>query len=121
MRSFQKENTLMPQDLEVTTESLQGQPTTFIKLKVRCPKEWKAGRSKHTWVELFEHDTFWCPIKAIAQYLRTCHPNPPADQPLIRRQDGSGYTSMLFNGDIRQLLKGSFDYCDQRILSHSFR
>ena len=39
----------------------------------------------------------------------------------MRRSDGGGYTCKMFNDDIRTLLKSTFDYRDQRILSHSFR
>ena len=39
----------------------------------------------------------------------------------MKRSDGGGYTCKMFNDDIRLLLKSTFNYLDQRILSHSFK
>ena len=84
------------------------------------PKEGRDGL-KYTFIELFKFDTFFCPIAALATYYRLCHRNPPGDQPLVRRQDGGGYTTAQFNQDLKHLLRNSFNYEEERICSHSFR
>ena len=50
--SFVRDSTLMPTDIEVVTETLHGEAITFLKLRVKLPKEGKG--QKFTWVELFE-------------------------------------------------------------------
>ena len=120
IRSFKRDSTLMPQDLLVTTDQVDGKIIEFVKLKIKAPKE-KKGCNRESWVEIFATGNFWCPVRALKEFLTIYHPHPPHDQPLLRRQDGSGYTCQMFNADIRELLKSSFDYSNQRILSHSFR
>ena len=120
IRSFRRDSTLMPEDLLVTSDQMDGKTIEFVRVRIKAPKE-KKGRDRESWVELFETGNFWCPVRALREFLTVCHPHPPHDQPLLRRQDGSGYTSQMFNSDIRELLKSSFDYSNQRILSHSFR
>ena len=119
---FAAEDTCLPEDIRVKTAEVAGERVRMLWVRVKRPKEDRTGQ-KEIFVEMFEQkEVFFCPVTAWRRFIRVCHPQGlQAGLPVMRTEDGRGYTGALFNIDIRALLGDLFDYRTEGIWSHSFR
>ena len=119
--SYDPTSTLLRQNVAITTccDAGSGEVSEVIQIYLKSPKE--ARLSDGVVVDLFETNSFFCPVDAFKKYLASLPFSPSAGSPIFRTIGGAGYTGHQFNADLKFLLQHHFDYSKGKVTSHSFR
>ena len=126
-RSWAPDSTLLGRDVKLKSEVVNGETVRFLILVVRNPKETARAAKKVTFVELYEQKgaaSWFCPVRAYLKFVEAVLGGvaPPPGLPLMRRQNGRGYTAVAFNADLRDILTPWLAYGSEGgISAHSFR
>jgi hypothetical protein len=114
-QTFDKDFTLLTEDIKLMKDSEEDQYLLAVKLK--SPKEDRTGKA--VIVEVFETKGTLCPVKAFIRWKnRTV---AESNMPLFRQENGVPLTSRQLNLWLKELLIGNIDYQNGKISSHSFR
>jgi hypothetical protein len=114
-RIFDKDFTLLTEDVKLMKDEIEGHYVLTVKLK--SPKEDKTGKA--VIVEVFETKGTLCPVKAFLFWRKRTEAE--AGLPLFRQGNGVPLTSRQLNLWLKELLKNDIDYRQGKITSHSFR
>ena len=118
-KTFDKQTTLMGQDLKIQSIKIDKKTVKMIKLSLKCTKESRIGGG--TVLEIFENKTFLCPVAAIEKYIASRKDKVRADKPFFREFSGKNFTGKDFNKELKTLTSKITDGSNQIISSHSFR
>jgi Phage integrase family len=114
-RRFDKDFTLLTEDIKLMKDHQENQQVLVVKLK--SPKEDRSGKA--VIIEIYETKGTLCPVKAFLRWRKMT--TAEAGMPLFRQKSGVPLTSRQFNLWLRELLEDVIDYKKTRITSHSFR
>jgi hypothetical protein len=114
-RSYDKDFTLLTEDIKLMKDDTQD--TYILSVKLKSPKEDKTGKA--IIVEVFETKGELCPVRAFLNYRKVT--KAEVGMPLFRQVSGMSLTSRQLNIWLRELLKDKIDYGRGKITSHSFR
>ena len=118
-RSYDPTTTLMHDDVNFCNAKIGSQWHKLLKIKLKCPKESSVGNG--VVIEVFQNNTFLCPMKALKNYLNNSKCKLEAGKPLFRSEDGSCYTGRQFNKDLAEITHDITEGTMGVIRSHSFR
>jgi integrase len=114
-RIFDKDFTLLTEDIKILKDTQDEQYILAVKLK--SPKENQTGKA--VIVEVYETKGTLCPIRAFLKWRKST--NAETGMPLFRQEDGSSLTSRQLNSWLKELLRNDINYDMGKITSHSFR
>jgi integrase len=115
--TFDPDFTLLGQDAKIQLCSIEGRQTKCIEIRVKNPKESKAGSIAI--IDVFETGGQTCPVKAFEKWTRL-HTRV-ADKPLFSEDNRKPLTGSELNKILRGLLGDIVDYRKGSITAHSFR
>ena len=113
--TFDEQTTLLGQDVTFHTVKIEGKQTKMIKLKLKSTKESRIGAG--TTLEIFENQTFMCPVAAMLKYINTKKNGITFLETQLGRIILENVLTMIFKELTARLVENS----DSVILSHSFR
>ena len=90
---------------------------TMVSIRLKCPKESKAGKS--TVVDVFETKDHLCPVKALGKWEKLARTQERS--PVFLQQDGRLMTGQKLNVILDKLLRPNLNYKGGKITTHSFR
>ena len=117
-RTMDRSMTLTHGDVRLTKVTHGGRVTEVLMVRLKNPKE---GRGRPVTVELFANNTFWCPVKAYKNLLKTWGCKPRLSDPWSLRNDGSLLTGRNFNALLKVVSSRRAVERGGVFLSHSFR
>lgn len=115
--SFDPDFTLLTQDAKIRECTVGGCKTKFIELKIKNPKESKAGAV--VVIDVFETRGPTCPVRAFRKWDKVR--DKVVDLPLFRDKAGTPFTGQRMNSTLKLLLEDIIDYKKGSISTHSFR
>lgn len=115
--AFDPDFTLLDQEAKIQTCIIEGQLTKCIEIKVKNPKESRAGST--TIIDVFETKGATCPVRAFEKWEKTRKHS--AKLPLFRDEDDTPLTGAKLNRILKSLLGTIIDYKRGSISTHSFR
>jgi integrase len=114
---FDPDFTLLGQDAKIQHCLIDGRQTKCIEIRVKNPKESKAGSIAI--IDVFETGGQTCPVKAFEkwekQHVRV------VNKPLFSENEGKPLTGSELNKLLKRLLSDLVDYRKGSITAHSFR
>jgi integrase len=114
---FDPEFTLLGRDAKIQHCKVEGRATKCIEVRVKNPKESRAGTVAV--IDVFETGGHTCPVKAFEKWSRL--QSRPAEKPLFADENGKPLTGQNLNNILKMVLKEVVDYRRGSITSHSFR
>jgi hypothetical protein len=115
--TFDPDFTLLGQDAKIQHCSIEGRQTKCIEVRVKSPKESKAGSIAV--IDVFETGGQTCPVKAFEKWER--QQVRLGDKPLFSEDRGKPLTGSELNKMLKELLGDLVDYRKGSITAHSFR
>lgn len=115
--TFDPDFTLLGQDAKIQLCSIEGRQTKCIEVRVKNPKESKAGSIAI--IDVFETGGQTCPVKAFEKW--SSRHSRVSDKPLFSENIGKPLTGRELNKLLKGLLKDIVDYRRGSITAHSFR
>lgn len=117
--SYDPTTTLLHDNVNFCNSKIKSQWYKLLKIKLKCPKESSVGNG--VIIEVFQNNTFLCPMKALKNYLKKSEFKLEAGKPLFITEDGGCYTGRQFNKDLAKITHDITDGSMGVIRSHSFR
>lgn len=115
---FDPDFTLLRKEAKIQECTVEGKKTRCIELKIKNPKESKAGSI--VVIDVFETGGSTCPVKAFEKWIqRKSEPDP--NSPLFTDKNGTPLTGTKLNKILRDILGDLIDYKKGSITTHSFR
>ena len=114
--SFDPDFTLLGSDILIVSGS-QDNPQDSLQLRIKAPKEDKAGNS--IIVDVYETSNDLCPVTAFKKWKQRSRCED--DQPVFRWSNGTPLTGRKFNEILKERLTGYVDGAEKLFSSHSFR
>lgn len=115
---FDPTSTLLMQDISNSVGEGDSKKKV-LKVFLKSPKEAKGKEG--VVVDLFETDSYLCPVLAMEKYLRSLTFTASKASPVFRTSQGQGYTGVAFNSDLKVVLRNVIDWDKSKLTSHSFR
>ena len=116
---FDPTSTLLMQDISTSVREEGGRKTKVLKVFLKSPKEAKGKEG--VVVDLFETESYLCPVLAMKKYLASLNFSASTASPVFRTSQGQGYTGVTFNADLKVVLMSVIDWNKSKLTSHSFR
>ena len=116
---FDPTSTLLMKDIKINMKRDKGKVVKVLQVHLKSPKEAKGKEG--VVVDVFETNSYLCPVLAMNKYLVSLGFLPQADLPAFRTSQGQGYTGASFNEDLKAILKETVDWNKHKLTSHSFR
>ena len=113
---FDEDFTLLVGDIKIR-QGKENQGGRFLEVKLKSPKEDKAGKA--VVVEVFESKGPTCPVKAFERW--STRETLEVGFPLFRERNGTLLTGRKLNKLLKTLLGPYIDYKKGKFTSHSFR
>ena len=118
-RTFDPQQTLLLEDIEITTVRIGGQNKSIIKILPKLTKEDRVGCN--TMLEIFGNETFLCPVRALNKYFKCSGSQLEKGKPVYLKSSSQCYTGKDFNSDLMELTSVVTEGSSQQVRSHSFR
>jgi hypothetical protein len=115
--TFDPDFTLLGQDVKIQNCLIDGRQTRCIEVRVKNPKESKAGSIAI--IDVFETGGQTCPVKAFERWER--QHITVVNRPLFSEEKGKPLTGSELNKLLKGLLGDLVDYRKGSITAHSFR
>lgn len=112
-------STLLMEDISFGFRGEGGKKTRVLKVFLKAPKEAKGKEG--VVVDLFETNSYLCPVVAMEKYLASLSFVASKSSPVFRTGQGQGYTGVAFNADLKVVLRNVVDWDKSKLTSHSFR
>lgn len=116
---FDPRTTMMASAVKVSHAMVEGRKVDTLQVYLAHPKEERLSAGVK--LDLFASGDFMCPVKAFRDWMQDKEVKLSSQRPLFRMADGSNYTGVLLNKDLKFLLKDVVDYSKSPLTSHSFR
>ena len=118
-KNFDPQQTMLFDDIEMTTVKIGQTEKKIIKLCLKCTKENRIGGN--TVLEILSNGSDLCPVKAITKYMKIMGAKLKKGKPFFLKSNGSCYTGKNFNTDLESLTKDVTDGTGFSVRSHCFR
>ena len=120
-KEYDPQTTLLKSDLKIVEESVNKTKRTVIKITLKSPKEDRIGRDMV--LEIFSNNTFLCPNRAMAKYLKERQKLNVISEglPLFIKKDLDCLTGTEFNSILTFLTSEVTHNTNGIIGSHSLR
>ena len=119
--SYDPHTTLLENDVEVFTESINNQERTVIRILIKSPKEDRVG--KDMCLEIFGNNTFLCPVRALDKYKSERNKLNRSDQflPFFLNRNSKCLSGKDFNSILSELTTDVTENSCSIVRSHSLR
>lgn len=116
--TFDPAYTLLAEDIQLCTVSVDGNTEEAVQVLVKAPKESKMGKS--VLVDVYKASTHICPVKAFKKWKSVASHLMPG-QPAFRQADGTPLTGKKLNKIIKERMTGFVDTSLGSLTTHCFR
>ena len=119
--SYDPQTTLLRNDVEIFTESINNLDRSVIRILIKSPKEDRVG--KDMCLEIFGNNTFLCPVRALNKYLseRNKVDRSSQDLPFFLKRNPNCLSGKDFNIILSELTAEVTENSNSIVRSHILR